>query len=196
MRAGDAGRDTGCRVWGLGYEVMTRPVCTSLFYTSINTPLAGQLWLAATEQGLCAIVFDGDEAAFVRKLQRRWGVQPQRDDSALAEATKQVQEYLTGERKAFDLPLDLRLLRPFHRLVLEATAAIPWGQVSTYRALAHQLGRPRATRAVGRAEACDPLPLVIPCHRVIGSDGRLTGYSGGLDMKRALLELEGVMLGF
>jgi O-6-methylguanine DNA methyltransferase len=175
---------------------MRRALCTALLYTSIDTSVTGQLWLAATEQGLCAIVFDGDEAGFVYRLLRRWGVQPRRDDGALAEAAKQVREYLSGRRKVFRLPLDLRCLRPFHRLALEATATIPWGQVSTYHMLARQLGRPHATRAVGRAEACNPVPLVIPCHRVIGSDGRLTGYSGGVEMKRALLQLEGVMLRF
>ena len=173
---------------------MSKAKCSALSYTSTDAPIAGQLWLATTEQGLCAIAFDGDEASFVARLQRRWGVQPQRDDSVLAAAITQVREYLSGRRTVFDLPLDLRLLRPFHRLALQATAAIPWGQVSTYRALAHEIGRPRAVRAMGRAEARNPLPLVIPCHRVIGSNGNLTGYSGGLEMKSALLQLEGVML--
>jgi len=173
---------------------MTRAACSTLVYASLDAPIAGQLWLATTEQGLCAIVFDGDEASFVHKLQRRWGVQPQRDDAALAEAARQVREYLAGRRTSFELQLDLRLLRPFQKQALQATAAIPRGQVSTYRTLAHEIGRPRGARAMGRAEACNPLPLVIPCHRVIGSDGGLVGYSGGLPMKIALLQLEGVMM--
>lgn len=173
---------------------MAKPTCALLVYTSMDTPLVGKLWLAATEQGLCAIAFDGDEAGFVHALQRRWGVTAVPDSEALSQARQQLGEYLAGRRKAFDLPLDLRPLRPFQRLALQATAAIPWGQVSSYRTLAHEIGRPTAVRAVGRAEARNPLPLVIPCHRVIGASGRLMGYTGGLAMKRALLGLEGVML--
>ncbi len=173
---------------------MPKPSCSLLVYTSLDTPIAGRLWLAATECGLCAIAFDGSEAAFVQMLERRWGVTPQPDGKTLAAAGQQLSEYLSGRRRNFDLPLDLRRLRPFHRQILELTAAIPWGQVCTYRMLAHEIGRPKAVRAVGRAEARNPLPLVIPCHRVIGSSGKLTGYTGGLDMKGALLRLEGVMM--
>ena len=173
---------------------MKGPRCSSLAYTDTDAPIAGHLWLAATEVGLCAIELGGDEAAFVHALERRWGVTPQRDDGPLAAARQQVQEYLAGRRKTFDLPLDLRLLRPFQRQVLDATLAVPWGQATTYRTLAVQAGRPRAGRAVGRAQATNPIPLVIPCHRVIGSDGSLRGYGGGLEMKAALLRLEGVTL--
>jgi O-6-methylguanine DNA methyltransferase len=160
----------------------------------MDAPIAGHLCLAATEAGLCAIELGGDEAALVHKLERRWGRKPQRDEAALAEAQRQVGEYLAGQRKSFDLPLDLRLLRPFQRQVLDATRAVPWGQATTYHALAAQVGRPRSGRAVGRAQATNPIPLVIPCHRVIGSDGSLRGYGGGLEMKAALLRMEGVTL--
>jgi methylated-DNA-[protein]-cysteine S-methyltransferase len=173
---------------------MKKPKCTTLSYTGMDAPLVGRLWLAATEQGLCEIAFDGDEAEFVARLERLWRVKPVKDEQPLAEAVKQLREYLAGQRTGFDLPIETRHLRPFQRQVLDATQAIPRGNVSTYRALALQVGRPRAMRAVGRAEATNPMPLVIPCHRVIGSNGSLRGYGGGLPLKSALLKLEGVML--
>ena len=173
---------------------MRNPRCSSLLYTSIEAPIVGQLWLATTEEGLCTIAFDGEEQAFVERLDRRWGVRPQRDDAALTQAARQVHDYLAGRRRAFDLPLDLRCLRPFQHRVLEETMATPWGQTTTYQALALKIGRPRSMRAVGRAEATNPLPLVIPCHRVIGSDGKLRGYGGGIEVKSALLRLEGIAL--
>ena len=168
--------------------------CSTLSYTSMDAPTVGLLWLAATEQGLCAIEFGGEEAAFVKKLERHWGMAPQRDAQPLAATVQQLQEYLAGERQEFDLPLDMRSMRPFQKQVLAATSAIPAGQYATYQALALQIGKPRAMRAVGRAEATNPIPLVIPCHRVIGSDGSLRGYGGGLEMKSALLRLEGALL--
>ena len=173
---------------------MRKPKCSLLSYVGADAPIVGRLWLAMTEEGLCEITFDGDELAFVERLDRLWGVRPQFDQAVLRESVRQVQQYLQGQRDGFDLPLDMRLLRPFQRQVLEATLMIPRGQVTTYHALAVQVGRPRSSRAVGRAQARNPIPLVIPCHRVIGSDGGLHGYGGGLEMKAALLQLEGVTL--
>jgi methylated-DNA-[protein]-cysteine S-methyltransferase len=173
---------------------MKAPRCSSLAYMAIDAPIVGRLWLAATEAGLCAIEFGGDEAVFVHTLERRWGVTPQPDGRPLAAARQQLLEYLGRQRRVFDLPLDLRLLRPFQKQVLDATLAVPWGQATTYRTLAVQVGRPHSGRAVGRAQATNPIPLIIPCHRVIGSDGSLRGYGGGLEMKAALLQLEGVTL--
>ncbi len=111
----------------------------------------------------------------------------------LARAREQLLEYWSGMRKTFDLPLNPRGT-PFQLRVWEALRAIPWGETRTYRALAEDVGRPRAFRAVGMANHRNPLPILIPCHRVVGSDGSLTGYAGGLALKRRLLELEGVSL--
>jgi len=104
----------------------------------------------------------------------------------------QIQEYLSGERTTFDLEIDWRLITPFQRQVLELQLAIPYGETRTYGQLAAQLGKPRAARAVGRAGATNPIPLIIPCHRVIGSDGSLRGYGapGGIQTKAWLLALE------
>ena len=107
----------------------------------------------------------------------------------LAATRRQVGEYFAGERKEFDLPL-APAGTPFQRRVWEALAGVPYGATTSYRELAHALGAPGAARAVGRANALNPLVIVIPCHRVIGAHGALTGYGGGMERKRALLELE------
>lgn len=109
---------------------------------------------------------------------------------ALAAVQGQLDEYFAGRRRAFDLPM-LPLGTPFQRLVWQALVRIPWGATTTYEALAASVGRPSAPRAAGRANGDNRLSIVVPCHRVIGSDGALTGYGGGLWRKQALLELEG-----
>jgi methylated-DNA-[protein]-cysteine S-methyltransferase len=114
------------------------------------------------------------------------------DDALLAEASTQLLDYLEGRRQGFDLPL-----RPagtaFQHAVWDALRTIPFGATTTYGALAQQMGRPRAAQAVGRAVGTNPLSIVVPCHRVLGADGSLTGYAGGLGTKQALLRLEGVL---
>ncbi len=111
------------------------------------------------------------------------------------EVARRLQDYARGLPVAFDdLPLDLEGLGPFRRRVLETLARLPRGQVTTYGELARMAGRPGAARAVGRAMATNPLPIVVPCHRVMGADGSLTGYGGGLEMKARLLALEGATL--
>jgi O-6-methylguanine DNA methyltransferase len=173
---------------------MPKATCDVLFYSQMDAPLAGRLWLAATERGLCAVNFGGEEAGFVAALQRIWGVRPLENIDALAEAAAQLGDYLSGKQESFDLRLDLSPLSEFQSQVLGATMAIPRGQTRTYRFLAESLGRPKAIRAVGGVEAANPIPIVIPCHRVVGSNGSLTGYGGGIDLKMALLRLEGAML--
>jgi methylated-DNA-[protein]-cysteine S-methyltransferase len=113
-----------------------------------------------------------------------------RDPAPLAAAIRQLEQYFAGERRSFDLSLDLRGT-PFQRSVWELLLAIPYGTTTTYGALAEALGRPDRVRAVGAAVGRTPVPIVVPCHRVIGADGSLTGYGGGLHRKRALLDLEG-----
>ena len=113
------------------------------------------------------------------------------DSPTLAAARLQLTEWLDGRRKLFDLPLDLSAGTPFQQAVWLAIAAIPFGRTTTYRALAEGLGAPQAVRAVGAATGRNPIGLIVPCHRVLGTDGRLTGYAGGLDRKAALLRLEG-----
>jgi methylated-DNA-[protein]-cysteine S-methyltransferase len=106
--------------------------------------------------------------------------------------TGQIREYLAGERREFELDIDLSAMTAFQEAALRLTLAIPYGRVSTYSEIARQMGKPLAARAVGRAEATSPMPLVIPCHRVLGTDGGLHGYGapGGVKTKAWLLELE------
>lgn len=156
-----------------------------------NTPL-DTLWVAVTEAGLIAIAFRQNQAEFTDWLARHGCNPVEYDEERTAQACQQIQEYLAGTRVAFTLPLDLSLMNPFQTQVLQATLAIPYGSTTTYSALAEHLGRPRAARAIGRAEATNPLPLVMPCHRVVGKDGSLRGYGGpkGIENKAWLLELE------
>ena len=112
----------------------------------------------------------------------------------LARGRAELLEYFRGERRAFTVPLEPRGT-PFQRRVWDALAAVPWGETVTYGALARQIGSPGAVRAVGQANHRNPLPIFLPCHRVVGADGSLTGYAGGLDMKRFLLDLEGACYG-
>jgi methylated-DNA-[protein]-cysteine S-methyltransferase len=166
-------------------------------YTGVlrNSPL-GDLWVAGTDQGLAAIEWSQDEADFGVYLTKRFKCPVQPGPEKVAPTLRQLDEYLRGARKAFDLPIDWSLLRLFQRQVLEIVLAIPFGQTRTYGDIAHEIGNPRAARAVGRANATNPMPLVIPCHRVIGSDGKLHGYGGGegLPTKEWLLKLEGAVL--
>jgi methylated-DNA-[protein]-cysteine S-methyltransferase len=106
---------------------------------------------------------------------------------------RELDEYFSGSRWAFDIAIDWSLVDGFNRRVLRATARIPYGSVSTYRDMARSAGSPRAARAAGNALHNNPVPIIVPCHRVIGSDGSLTGYGGGLPMKEALLRLEGAV---
>jgi methylated-DNA-[protein]-cysteine S-methyltransferase len=112
----------------------------------------------------------------------------------LPEVRRQLAEYLAGGRRAFDLPLDLAGTE-FQRLCWQELLRIPFGETRTYGEIARRIGRPAAVRAVGQANHDNPVGVIVPCHRVIGADGSLTGYGGGLEMKRALLELEGVLPG-
>jgi len=169
----------------------------SPLYTDIlrNSPL-GDLWVALSDQGLAAIEWSQAEADFGAFLTKRFKRQVQPDPQKAGPALRQLDEYLRGARKIFDLPIDWSLLRPFQRQVLQIVFAIPYGQTRTYGEIAHEIGNPRAARAVGRANATNPMPLVIPCHRVIGSDGKLHGYGGGegLPTKEWLLKMEGAVL--
>ena len=142
---------------------------------SVETPI-GRLWLARDEDGLSGIGFTGTG-------------RPRSSDPLLLEAAEQLHAYFAGERERFDLPMSLHGTE-FQRRVWAAVASIPYGTSTTYGALAGELGRPTACRAVGAAHGRNPLPIVIPCHRVVGVSGGLTGYGGGLERKRALLALE------
>ncbi|MEQ9463111.1 MAG: methylated-DNA--[protein]-cysteine S-methyltransferase [Haliea sp.] len=147
---------------------------------TIDSPL-GPLQLLSEENHLTAINFPGQHSGTADSAN---------PDSVLGAARRQLEEYFAGHRKRFDLPLAAGGT-PFQQSVWQALAAIPWGEVRSYRDIALTIGKPRAVRAVGAANGRNPLPIVVPCHRVIGADGSLTGFAGGLPRKVQLLTLEG-----
>jgi methylated-DNA-[protein]-cysteine S-methyltransferase len=159
-------------------------------YDIVDTPI-GNLLIAATDRGLARIHFDpaGQEE---EALARLFGNRVLR--SPIDEVRRELDEYFEGRRHDFDLPLDLRVV-PFNAEVLGELARVPYGTTTTYGALAAKVGRPRAARAIGTVMNRNPIPIVLPCHRVIGANGSLTGYGGGLDRKLQLLQLEGAILG-
>ena len=160
---------------------------------SLTSPL-GPLWVAASEGGICRVAFEREWAAFLTRLAVRGGPAVAELAEPSPEVVRQFGEYFSGQRQAFTLPLDYRFATPFQRLAYEALLRVPLGKVVSYRDLAQAIGRPRASRAVGQAMARNPLPILVPCHRVLRRDGMLGGYTGGLHIKEYLLALEGVLL--
>jgi len=153
-----------------------------------DTPF-GRMAVAATSRGLTRVLLPTEAAALQVS-----GVAPEPDRAAAAlaaRAEREILEYLAGRRRKFTVPVDLSAAPPFHAKVLRALARVSYGRTVTYGELAARVGRPHGARAVGQAMARNPVPLVIPCHRVVASGGGLGGYGGGLDLKRRLLDLEG-----
>jgi methylated-DNA-[protein]-cysteine S-methyltransferase len=138
-----------------------------------------------------AISFRAEPEAQLDRLAQIAGPRVLRSAKVIAPARRELDEYFHGERRGFDLSLDLRGLPPFTVAVLRELARVPYGETTTYGTLAGQVGHPRAARAVGTVMNRNRIPIVLPCHRVVGSTGDLTGYAGGLEVKQALLELEG-----
>ena len=167
-----------------------------LLYTGeLNGTRLGNLRLAATDLGLVAVEWADSQVHFDAYLERlRRPIRP--DARKLAPYARELHEYLNGKRTAFTIPIDWSLFRPFQREALQAVFRIPYGETCTYYDIAVEIGRPSASRAVGRANATNPMPLVIPCHRVIGKDGKLRGYGGGegLKTKEWLLKMEGAVM--
>ncbi|MFI6372658.1 methylated-DNA--[protein]-cysteine S-methyltransferase [Streptomyces sp. NPDC050546] len=159
----------------------------------------GPLLLAATREGLVSVVFHATDAVRDRAVERlasRLGTEPVEAPGSplLAEAIRQVAAYFAGERRDFDLPLDWSLISGFNREVLrELASGVPFGTVVGYGDLAGRVGQPGAAQAVGMAMGANPLPVVVPCHRVVESGGGIGGFGGGLETKRKLLALEGVL---
>ena len=155
-----------------------------LTHTTVDSPI-GELVLLADGDALCEIRFDVADVP---------PGSPRGDDGVLGEAARQLRDYAEGRRETFDVPLRPRFGGAFERRVWAHVAAIPYGTTTTYGEIAAALDAPASARAVGAANGRNPLPIVVPCHRVIGSTGALTGYAGGLESKRRLLEHEGALL--
>ena len=167
-----------------------------LYYEAVGPTGVGPVFVAVSDRGVVAVEFAASEAEFVHSLQARMGASPVRSNPMAGEASRQLREYLAGSRTSFSLPLDLRRMSDFQRTVLLAAAEIPRGQVTTYGQLARRIGRPGAARAVGQALGHNPIPIILPCHRVLASNGTLGGYTArdGVRTKARLLRLEGAQL--
>jgi methylated-DNA-[protein]-cysteine S-methyltransferase len=157
--------------------------------TRYDSPL-GTMLLAATDTGLAGVWFVGQ-----RHGPDSAGWNEDEDHPVLRQAAAQLAEYFAGTRTHFDLPLDLQAGTPFQQDVWDALLAIPRGGTTSYAELARRLGRPQAARAIGAAVGRNPVSIIVPCHRVLGTGGSLTGYAGGLERKTALLTLEGALHG-
>jgi methylated-DNA-[protein]-cysteine S-methyltransferase len=160
----------------------------------VDSPI-GELMVAVTPRGLACVAFEGEEYrdGVLGRIARE--VSPRILPSAKGTDAwrRELDEYFAAERTRFDLQIDRRLIHGIARDVLVQTSRIGFGHTNTYGEIAKKIGHPTAARAVGRALGSNPIPIVIPCHRVIGASGKLTGYAGGLDRKITLLELEGVL---
>ena len=160
-------------------------------YRTVDSPL-GPLLVAATEAGVVRVAFDREGLdAVLQSLADRLGPRVLQTPKRLDEVARELDEYFAGSRRAFDVPLDLRLARGFRLAALERLREVGYGRTVTYAALAAAAGRPAAVRATGTACATNPLPLLVPCHRVVRSDGSIGAYLGGPEAKVRLLALEG-----
>lgn len=158
----------------------------TVYFTHIDSPI-GRLFLAADDEGLRALEFPENRHPVTRDADWREGAHPLQD-----EARRQLHEYFDGTRQTFDLPLSPRGT-DFQLSVWQALRAIPFGETWSYAQLAAKIGKTSAMRAVGAANGRNPIPIIVPCHRVIGADGSLTGFGGGLPTKEFLLRLEGAL---
>jgi O-6-methylguanine DNA methyltransferase len=167
---------------------------SGLVYAQMGAPV-GAIWIASTSVGVCTIgIGDEQPERFFAWLSRHVDPEPPREEpGALDAALTQLHEYFSGSRRVFELSLDVRGT-PFQKAVWDEITRIPYGATTTYGKIAQRIGKPRSARAVGAANGANPLAIIIPCHRVLGANGSLTGYGGGLEMKAALLRLEGVCL--
>jgi len=176
-----------------GGRVVEHPdTAKTIHYASLSAPI-GRVLVAVGDAGIVRVRFRQSEAAFVAELERQLGVRPVRSASQTADVVAQLRAYFAGRRRRFDVPVDLSHVTPFVRRVLTATMEVPAGNLVSYGDIARRIGQPRGSRAVGQALGRNPIPIVIPCHRVVASGGGIGGYGGGLAMKKRLLRLEGAL---
>jgi methylated-DNA-[protein]-cysteine S-methyltransferase len=165
-----------------------------LHYAMMDDTPVGVLGLAAGERGLKRLSYVRNEDDFLERLLAEHGDVPVLRSNGLDDVRRALDRYFSGKRLEFDLPVDLGDLAPFHRRVLDETAKVPVGRVATYTQIASRAGSPRASRAAGNALHNNPVAIVVPCHRVLRTDGSLGGYGGGLPIKEWLLRHEGALL--
>jgi methylated-DNA-[protein]-cysteine S-methyltransferase len=185
----------------INHQPSSNYLSESIYIGELPGSPIGTIYLAVCERKLLAVGLIDSRDDFIRDVKRgrkkmgsfHYSEEITHAPPLLEAAIMQISEYLGGKRMDFDLPIDWSMMTPFQEQVLRATDSIPYGGVSTYSEIAQKVGKPGAARAVGSAEAANPIPIVIPCHRVIGSDGKLHGYGGrgGITTKAWLLKLEG-----
>ncbi len=163
-------------------------------YDVFDDTAMGPLLVGVTDRGLCRISFDPDPERELDQLARVYGSRVLRSTKPIERVHRELEEYLDGRRRDFDVDLDLRGQPDFYVRVLAELARVGYGETTTYGTLAARAGNPRAARAVGTVMNRNPVPIVLPCHRVVGANGSLTGYGGGLHRKEQLLRLEGAIL--
>jgi methylated-DNA-[protein]-cysteine S-methyltransferase len=196
VKAGRDARDGGAAAAGAARRVSARIAAEGLAdvsYAPVASPF-GTLLLAATKRGLVRVAFpEEDVDCVLERLAQRISPRIIESSAPLEPMRRELDEYFSGVRRSFDVPLDWTLIGPFGRRVLGVTYAIPYGGVLSYGEVAADAGSPRGSRAAGTALGSNPIPIVIPCHRVLRAGGALGGYGGGLERKRWLLELEGAL---
>jgi O-6-methylguanine DNA methyltransferase len=163
-----------------------------IYIGRLSSSPIGPLWVATSSQGVCRVEWEMSLQDFTRQVERGNNMKVIYEESHTAEVLDQLADYLRGIRQHFTLPLDFSGMTPFQVNVLKYTCQIPYGETLSYKDIAVKVGNEHAARAVGRVEATNPIPLIIPCHRVLGSDGSLHGYGGpgGIKLKAWLLQLE------
>ena len=174
-------------------ETAVRSGLLDVGYDVVDSPI-GPLLVAATDRGVLRISFDPDPHHHIERLARLAGPRILRAPLQVDAARTELDEYFDGRRRGFELRVDLRGATPFATRVLAELARVPFGETATYADLATRAGQPKAARAVGAVMNRNPIPIVLPCHRIVGAGGGLVGYAGGLERKEALLRLEGVLL--
>jgi methylated-DNA-[protein]-cysteine S-methyltransferase len=164
----------------------------TIFIGNTGPTALGDIWLAVSENGLVAVEYPAVQPDFSVYLEKRYGGAIEFAPEKVQDALTQLREYAAGQRRIFDMPIDWSVLNTFQQKALKITFAIPYGETRTYKEIAMELGNAHAARAVGRAQATNPMPIVLPCHRVVGSDGKLHGYGAGdgMSTKAWLLKLE------
>ena len=160
-----------------------------IYYSFFDSPLLKKVFVASTERGICMVDFLKSEKDFLRRLKERFPGEIIRDDRRSKNVLNQIKKYLKGELQRFDCKLDFKGTT-FQKKVWSALAKIPYGQTRSYKEIARSIGYPKAFRAVGNANGRNSIPLILPCHRVIESNGGLGGFGHGIEIKRRLLDFE------
>ncbi|HDI51550.1 MAG TPA: methylated-DNA--[protein]-cysteine S-methyltransferase [Bacteroidetes bacterium] len=162
-----------------------------IYYTGFENKTFGKIFLAKTEKGLCIVTLRQTLENFIQHLQQRFDLEITQNDQQLAPIVQQLNEYFKRRRKEFQIVIDWDcIVSSFDRKVLQKLVHVPFGQRISYQGLAQLVGKPKAARAVGNALGRNPMPIIIPCHRVVRKDGGIGGYSAGIEIKCKLLELE------